>query len=262
MNKIKSIIKQLIPSGLLANYRLWKSKNSNNAFYKEEREMIKERAKFLGNFVKPNDVVFDVGANEGNRVEAFLQNNCKVIAVEPQQSCVNVLNKKFGSTITIEPIGLASVPGEMDMFISESSTLSTFSSEWKEKIENGRFKTVGWQKTVKVAISTLDNLIAKHGTPTFIKVDVEGYELEVFKGLTKSIPMLSFEYAVPEQIENLQQCVDVLTAINSNTTYNYCIGEILQFEEKEWVTGTQMKKIIESPEFIKSAFGDIYAKTI
>jgi FkbM family methyltransferase len=261
MSTIKSILKKVMPEWLLVQLKLWKSKNSQNPFFAEEREMIKQRGVFLSNFVQHNDLVFDVGANEGNRVEAFLINNCKVVAVEPQKSCVAILNKKFGNKITIEPVGLGEKPGEMEMFISESSTLSTFSTEWKEKIENGRFKTVGWQNKVMVPISTLDLLIEKYGTPKFVKVDVEGFELEVFKGLTKSIPMISFEYAVPEQIKSLQQCVEVLAANNPNTTFNYCIGEILKFEESKWVNADEMKKIIESPAFVQSAFGDIYAKT-
>ena len=47
-----------------------------------------------------------------------------------------------------------------------------------------------------VPVTTLDALIERHGVPSFVKVDAEGFEEEVLQGLSRSIKALSFEFTV------------------------------------------------------------------
>jgi hypothetical protein len=46
-------------------------------------------------FVRPGDLVFDIGANMGNRIEAFVALGASVVAVEPQGSCVASLRRLY-----------------------------------------------------------------------------------------------------------------------------------------------------------------------
>ena len=52
-------------------------------------------------------------------------------------------------------------------------------------------------REVAVTVSTLDNMIEKYGTPDFLKVDVEGGELQVFEGLSQPISVICFEANLP-----------------------------------------------------------------
>jgi len=49
----------------------------------ESKEVIDRRQKFYNQFISPNDLVFDIGANVGNRTRPLLNIGAKVVAVEP-----------------------------------------------------------------------------------------------------------------------------------------------------------------------------------
>jgi FkbM family methyltransferase len=226
---------------------------------KEEELNEIKRKKFYSQFIKANDLCFDVGANIGNRTKTFLELKARVIAIEPQESCVNILTKKFGSEITIEKVGLGPENTTMEMFIANESTISTVSKEFIEKTKDNKFKNNSWNDKVRITITTLDDLIKKHGNPSFCKIDVEGFESEVLKGLSIPIQKVSFEYNIPEMMENVTKCINKLNELSNNYQYNYSKGESMQFELPEWKSYEEFKIIIESENFTSSDFGDIYA---
>jgi FkbM family methyltransferase len=224
-------------------------------------KLVNERVKFYSTFLTANDLVFDVGANLGNRVAAFLKIDAKVVAVEPQTNCHQYLKSKFGSKIFIVPKGLGAKEEVKNMFISDAHTLSSFSTDFIESMKaSGRFSQHNWEKIQKIEITTLDNLIAQFGCPKFIKIDVEGYEEEVLKGLSTKVNYISIEYAVPEQLHKAIACLQSLIKRDPNLTCNYCIGESMEFKLDNWAPGKEFILFIQTPEFIESEFGDIYIK--
>jgi FkbM family methyltransferase len=206
-------------------------------------------------FVRPGDLVFDVGANMGAKAVLFLEQGARVVCVEPQPSCVAALRQRFRKErrVTIVAEGLAERSGALDLSIcTEAHTISTFSDEWK----TGRFANYKWDKTVRVKVTTLDALIAKHGRPSYCKVDVEGFEISVLKGLTRPAPLISFEFA-REFIGNAKACVIYLSQIGYER-FNFALGENPGFVCEGWLNAEGLfARIarIEDPEF----WGDIYA---
>jgi len=227
--------------------------------YRQNKALLEERKQFYASFLKPGNLVFDVGANLGNRVEAFLAIGCKVVAVEPQGFCRDFLKTKFGNQITLLPIALGEKPGQLPMFINaQSSTLSSLSTDWIAAMKNSRFKDNDWQKTEMVEVNTLDNLIQTQGLPHFVKIDVEGFELEVLKGLTKPIPFLSLEYTTPEQTQKLLACLELLSQIHNGYCCNYSVGESNRFATNTWDTiDTFRQKCATDVSFLQG-FGDVY----
>lgn len=227
----------------------------------QQKKLFEERVKFYNQFINQGDLCFDVGANYGNRTEVFLALNAKVLALEPQQSCFLFLKKKFGSKVTILQKGAGAYNEFLDFYINEkNSPVSTFSREWIEDFKNTRFAGGEWNKTERIEVVTLDSLIEKYGKPTFIKIDVEGFELEVLKGLTFTVPFLSFEYAVPERIDMLEKCLQQLNSPGNNLLVNYAKEENTSFELDEWIPVTKMLAVIHTTSFIDSYAGDIYVK--
>ena len=228
----------------------------------KNRQLEKKRLAFYGKFITTDHLVFDVGANRGNRVKIFLQLGAKVVAVEPQKKCHTILKRKFGKKIIIIPKGAGEKEDIKPFYEADISVLSTFSEEFITTTQkSGRFKKYNWNKTHDIDITTLDLIIQKYGIPQFIKIDVEGYELNVLKGLSHSINYISFEYAVPEQLTKTVECIKRIDNISENKAlFNYSVGESMEFALIEWLSMGKMIDIVNSPGFENTSFGDIYAR--
>ena len=262
---MNSKIRSLLGSHLTFQLREFKYKwfpNQNQKDYMM-REGIedKKRQDFYATFLKKNDLCFDVGANVGNRIRPILEIGCQVVAVEPQESCYKYLGWKFGDKIKIVTKGLGENESVKNFHIADDATLSTFSDEWLDAVKDGRFKERTWDNVVKIEMTTLDKLIETYGKPRFIKIDVEGYELEVLKGLTKPVDMISFEYTVPEQIDKVIQCMEQIEKHNPLAECNYSIGESMELELQTWLSVQDMKKFVFEDAFKNTVFGDVYVRT-
>ena len=115
----------------------------------------------------------------GNRISPLLKIGALVLAVEPQDKCVALLKRKYKNKIEILKKGVGRNNEILDFHISVNSVLSSFSIDFIDKTKTDRFSNNTWDKTVQVEIVTLDNIIDEYGQPHFIKIDVEGFELEV-----------------------------------------------------------------------------------
>src|SRR6185295_2427543 len=133
-------------------------------------------------FMKPGDLVFDVGSHVGDRIAAFRRLGARVVACEPQPALVTLLRLIYGrdKTIKIVPVAVGRAAGEIDLKINvDNPTVSTASPDFvKASAGAPGWEGQNWDKTVKVPMTTLDALIARHGVPAFIKIDVEGFEAE------------------------------------------------------------------------------------
>jgi len=96
---------------------------------------------FYKTFIKPSNIVFDVGANIGKRTKIFLKLGARVVAIEPQKECARIIHLAFRNKVVIIPKALAEKEGIADIRLDESSTLSSMSEEWINAVKNsGRFK--------------------------------------------------------------------------------------------------------------------------
>ncbi len=206
-------------------------------------------------YLENGDLVFDVGANLGVKTEEFLSYGTKVVCFEPQPNCLQVLNQKFSENPNVEvvPEGLSDVPGTLELSIcSAAPTISTFSDEWKK----GRFSDYDWDTKVQVKTTTLDQAIESYGVPEYIKIDVEGFELNVIKGLSKPVPFLSFEFT-SEFIHHADEILAYLASIGYKH-FNYAFGE------DRFLTLTEFTSHSELINHLKNSvddllWGDIYA---
>jgi FkbM family methyltransferase len=252
----KKLIGLLNRLGLFANVKFYKDKIYKN---KIERELVNKRFQFYSNFLNKGEFCFDVGANLGNRSEVFLKIGCKVLAVEPQPELVKYLNRKFRNQIQIIPKAIGAYEGKAELYLSVDSPLSSLSKEWIGELKKGRFYNVDWNKSIEVELTTLDNLITKFGKPDFCKIDVEGYELEVLKGLSQKINLISFEFTIPEFKDRAIECIKHLGSFGEFLC-NYSSGESLKFGLDQWLSVEEFLTLFDKLPESGIIDGDIYVK--
>jgi len=212
---------------------------------------------FIGKCLKDGGVIFDIGANVGEKTTTYLKLGAKVICVEPQPSCVEVLFKKYGgnANVVIVDKAVGDKSGKMYMNIcSSASTISSLSSDWINKSRFcGKYK---WDQKIEVDVITLDELIKQFGIPSFCKIDVENFEYEVIKGLSNKIKLLSFECNI-EFFDNTIKCVNLLQKLGYKK-FNIGFAREETFAFNKWQNVEQITKGLEAKKGTK-AWGDVYA---
>ena len=226
-----------------------------------DRERKQQKVRLYSKFLRRGELCFDVGANIGNRTEAFLEIGARVVAVEPQAECARILREKFHANpnFTLIEAALGDSEREADMLISNANVLSSLSSEWVQTVmASGRFAGYNWDRKQKVTITTLDHLVMAYGEPAFVKIDVEGFEYQVLRGLSRPVRSLSFEF-VPEFGDAALRVISHLQSLG-NVEFNYSLGESMVLELTKWVSGPGLVDILKGFGADSIIFGDVYAR--
>lgn len=124
-------------------------------------------------------VVWDVGANVGLYTGQFLVRGAReVVCFEPAPAAVRDLQGKFAhdARVLICAVALADSTGTAPFFADGAAPTNRLGSAPASSAA---------RRTVDVPVRRGEDLVAEHKAPapTMIKVDVEGYEWEVLKGL-------------------------------------------------------------------------------
>ncbi|MEO1432501.1 MAG: FkbM family methyltransferase [Cyanobacteria bacterium J06633_8] len=144
-------------------------------------------------------VVFDVGANQGQFSQALLKmfdKNIIIHSFEPSPNTFSILqNNLDGCTnISIHNFGLGEHDDEVTLYLDQegSGEASLYQRQVSEK---------EWTITETVKLKTLDAFCIKNDVEHihYLKLDVEGHELSVFKGAKKmlasgAIDRIQFEF--------------------------------------------------------------------
>jgi FkbM family methyltransferase len=218
---------------------------------------------FYGQFIQPGDLCFDIGAHVGNRLWIWSQLGARCVGVEPQPACMALLQRFYGQRETIQLVdeAVGAEPGSHTLYIDPTNpTVTTLSSTWMDAMrQEASFSSVDWSETVTTTVTTLDELILRFGQPTFCKIDVEGYELEVLRGLSTPLPQLSFEYmtATPETTLACVERVESLAAYR----YNWSLGESHRLASASWLLADELAAALKDPNSF-GASGDVYARRV
>jgi len=220
-------------------------------------------AAFYGGLVEPGGLCFDIGAHVGNRSLAFARLGCPVVAVEPQPDMARFLRHLFRQRpgIVLEEVAIAAWPGTVELHLSPATpTVTTASKSFIDGVAAiPSFKTVDWAETVTVPALTLDQLIARHGLPDFVKLDIEGLEEAALEGLSRAPRLVSFEFLAARPAPT-RRCLDRLGAL-AEWHFNLSRGESLRLEWGDF----QPREAVEAwlAAHVGQDFsGDVYARRV
>jgi FkbM family methyltransferase len=168
-----------------------------------ELNVIKRIKEFYRLKKQDEITIYDIGANVGVWSEAVLttfQESVSLHIFEPQPSCFEILRVKFESKAILNANGLGSENGELNLFYNRAG--AEIASLYQQDIYNLSNKSMETCETIKILM--LDDYIGEEKIEKihFIKMDVEGHELEVLRGcnsILKSgiIDFIQFEFGVP-----------------------------------------------------------------
>jgi FkbM family methyltransferase len=216
--------------------------------------------RLYGQFVKPCDLVFDVGSHVGDRIAAFRRLGARVVACEPNPPLVKTLRLIYGrdTHVIIEPLAVGRASGEIELKINvDNPTVSTASRDFVKASEGAPgWEGQNWDKTITVPVTTLDALIARHGFPTFIKIDVEGFEAEALAGLSQPVAALSFEFTtIQRDVAHacLLRCQEL-----GYVRYNGALGESQTLVHDDWQSAEAIGRWLDGLA-VEANSGDIYA---
>lgn len=216
---------------------------------------------FHASLMGPGDLVFDIGAHVGDRVASYRRLGARVVALEPQPLCSGALRSIFAddSDVVVVEAACGAAPGTVTFYVNSANpTVSTVSKDFVDAAfgANGWHGQV-WDTEISVPTVTLDDLIAEHGVPAFVKIDVEGYESAVLDGLTRPIPALSFEFTTIERTV-AQECLDRTVALGFDS-FNVALGDEMEFVSADWTSADAVAAHLASlPHEANS--GDVYCR--
>ncbi|PYE43092.1 FkbM family methyltransferase [Rhizobium sp. PP-F2F-G20b] len=216
--------------------------------------------RFYGQLITPGDLVFDIGAHVGSRSRTLASVGARVVAIEPQPAFADFIERYVAHQLEgFERVAVGRKSGDTSLHISSRHpTVTSMSTDFLAKAKTAPgFEKVIWDQTVRVPMVTLDALISRYGLPAFCKIDVEGAEADIIKGLSHPIALLAFEY-LPSMLEISMQALDALEVCGSRL-YNRVVGEQHHFVHEQWLTGPKLRDVLAALPASEPS-GDIYAR--
>ena len=206
---------------------------STELFIERIREV--ESTKNLQRILRKGDIVIDIGANIGYYalMEARLvAETGKVYACEPIPKSIELLKKSIEANhyanIEILNIALGDRNGTAEIYLSRNSN-------WHSMSDLRTFEEMG---KMVVEVRTVDKLLEDTDFPNFIRMDVEGYESKVIKGMEntmKNSKLTGLFIEIHPVLLSESELVELLTTLKRNS-----------FEIAKMTIGTRPERTYDS----------------
>ena len=166
-------------------------------------------SRFFIKNIQEGDEFYDVGANLGYYSALASSLGARVHAFEPNPSVLAFVRHNAGGIVN--EVALGDAPGKVTLYDTTGGNKSGMSTTLQSVAEANKLK----YKEVQVPMTTLDIYAKSNRTPTYIKIDVEGFEEYVLNGartlLTTTSPIITMEiWDAPQAIEHSRKALQIL----------------------------------------------------
>ncbi|MEX1188512.1 MAG: FkbM family methyltransferase [Bacteroidia bacterium] len=181
---------------------------------------------FITDYLNEGDCFVDIGANIGLMSITAAQKvgvKGKVVSFEPNPSTADILNRNIVynriNNIEVIPIALGSALGKA--FIYPNWHINRGGASLIRKLEG--------EAGIEVEVSTLDRLMDKRNLkPQMLKIDVEGFELEVLRGASSCLqnefpPIVIVEISAERETSG-GHFSSILEYINLQNQYDFYVN--------------------------------------
>src|SRR5262249_366205 len=130
------------------------------------------------------------------------------------------------------------------------SAMNTLSPKWVEILQGDKrllaqtAYALEFEQRKEIVTTTLDDLVRAYGAPSFVKIDVEGHELSVLRGMRQPVPCLAFEVNLPEFRPEGLECIVLLSNLNCDGRFNYSTGCEHGMALEEWLDADKFSKVL------------------
>lgn len=154
--------------------------------------------------------VIHIGAHFGEEYDIYVSNNIEnLIFFEPVPNTFEVLKQRLDGKALLVNKALGNTEGKITMNI-ETANQGQSSSILKPALHLTQYPHIKFENTIDVDITTLDNFmdsLENNIKYNMINIDVQGYELEVFKGAIKTLENIDY----------------IITEVNRDVVYHQCV---------------------------------------
>ena len=175
--------------------------------------------------------VIHIGGHYGEEHKLYLKNNIKnIVYFEPLKDNFSKLQENVDSETLLYNIALGSYKGQTEMFV-ETVNNGQSSSILEPKLHKIQYPHIIFNKKETVNIDLLDNINLENKY-NMINIDVQGYELEVFKGATNTLKNVKYIISEINRDELYENCVHIEELENYLKQFGF------KLIEQSWDGGT------------------------
>jgi len=176
--------------------------------------------------------VLHIGAHFGEENSAYNDLGIqKRIFFEPLSSNFKVLKNNIGENYTLMNIALGNDNKKISMNV-ETANSGQSSSILNPVLHLTQYPHIKFESTEEVEMKRLDDLGVDLSGFNFINIDVQGYELEVFKGAEKTLHNIDYIMSEINRDEVYQDCARIEQLIDFLSPYGF------ELVEQTWDGGT------------------------
>jgi len=200
----------------------------------------------LENLVSKYDLkingILHIGAHYGGEIETYEKLGISnLIFFEPSPETFKILQERVGTRAIVKNIALGNTIGEIEMNV-ETANLGASNSILKPKLHLAQYPYITFDKKIKVGIDKLDSFLNVKDKFNFINIDVQGYELEVFKGGNEYLNHIDYIMTEVNRDELYENCVQIEELDNYLGTYGFERVETSWWDGGNWGDAFYIKK--------------------